>query len=191
MIGELNNMNWVHVPYKSLPQQGMGDFLSGRIQLLITGFPAVANSMKTGKLRVLAVASPVRSALNPEAPTFKESGLEGVEIDVWQAVMVPSGTPAPVIERLNAEFNRILKLPRVRERLAPQGIDAVGGSAAEFTALLGERPPQTVLHQCGSGVTACHNLLAMEVAGLSGSRLFPGSWSEWVSERKRPVVVGA
>ena len=62
---------------------------------------------------------------------------------------------------------------------------------AEFTALLGERAPQSVIHQCGSGVTACHNLLAMEVSGLLGSRLYPGSWSEWVSDRSRPVATGA
>lgn len=61
----------------------------------------------------------------------------------------------------------------------------------EFTALLGERPPTAIVHQCGSGVTACHNLLAMERAGLKGSRLYPGSWSEWVSDRTRPVAVGA
>ena len=60
----------------------------------------------------------------------------------------------------------------------------------EFTALLGTLAPGAVVHQCGSGVTACHNLLAMEVAGLTGSRLYPGSWSEWVSDRKRPVAVG-
>jgi len=60
----------------------------------------------------------------------------------------------------------------------------------EFGNLLGNRPPDTVVHQCGSGVTACHNLLAMEFAGLSGSRLYPGSWSEWCSDSRRPVCVG-
>lgn len=60
----------------------------------------------------------------------------------------------------------------------------------EFNALLGATPPQEVIHQCGSGVTACHNLLAMEVAGLKGSRLYPGSWSEWCSDPSRPVVHG-
>jgi thiosulfate/3-mercaptopyruvate sulfurtransferase len=60
--------------------------------------------------------------------------------------------------------------------------------AQEFTSLLDTQSPSSVIHQCGSGVTACHNLLAMEVAGLTGSRLFPGSWSEWVSDRKRPVA---
>ena len=60
----------------------------------------------------------------------------------------------------------------------------------EFASLLNDQAPAGVVHQCGSGVTACHNLLAMEVAGLHGSRLYPGSWSEWVSDRKRPVANG-
>jgi thiosulfate/3-mercaptopyruvate sulfurtransferase len=61
----------------------------------------------------------------------------------------------------------------------------------EFATLLNGQTAAGVVHQCGSGVTACHNLLAMEVAGLSGSRLYPGSWSEWVSDRKRPVASGS
>ena len=61
----------------------------------------------------------------------------------------------------------------------------------EFIALLGGEDGGNVVHQCGSGVTACHNLLAMEVAGLKGSRLYAGSWSEWVSDRARPVARGA
>ncbi|MNC90510.1 3-mercaptopyruvate sulfurtransferase [compost metagenome] len=61
----------------------------------------------------------------------------------------------------------------------------------EFAALLGDIAPEAVTHYCGSGVTACHNLLAMEIAGLSGSRLYPGSWSEWVSDRSRPVATGS
>lgn len=60
----------------------------------------------------------------------------------------------------------------------------------EFAALVGDRPPASVIHQCGSGVTACHNLLAMEIAGLTGSRLYPGSWSEWCSDSSRPMAKG-
>ena len=59
---------------------------------------------------------------------------------------------------------------------------------AEFSALLGDVDAHAVVHQCGSGVTACHNLLAMEIAGLNGSRLYPGSWSEWCSDSSRPIV---
>jgi len=58
----------------------------------------------------------------------------------------------------------------------------------EFSALLGNNSPRDVAHYCGSGVTACHNLLAMEIAGLTGSRLYPGSWSEWCSDHSRPVA---
>lgn len=63
-----------------------------------------------------------------------------------------------------------------------------GELRAEFDAILGGRPASVVVQQCGSGVTACHNLLAMELAGLPGSRLYPGSWSEWCADPSRPVA---
>jgi len=58
----------------------------------------------------------------------------------------------------------------------------------EFEALIGNTPVKNIVHQCGSGVSACHNLLAMELAGMGGSRLYPGSWSEWVADPSRPVA---
>ncbi|NJM13751.1 MAG: sulfurtransferase [Synechococcaceae cyanobacterium SM1_2_3] len=61
---------------------------------------------------------------------------------------------------------------------------------ARFDAALAGRPPAQIIHSCGSGVTACHNLLAMEAAGLSGSRLYPGSWSEWIRDPERPIAQG-
>ncbi len=61
---------------------------------------------------------------------------------------------------------------------------------SEFEALLGRDAAAQTVHQCGSGVTACHNLLAMEYAGLAGSRLYPGSWSEWSSDPARPIATG-
>jgi thiosulfate/3-mercaptopyruvate sulfurtransferase len=60
----------------------------------------------------------------------------------------------------------------------------------EFATVLGAAPPSKVIHQCGSGVTACHNLLAMEIAGLPGSALYAGSWSEWIADPARPVATG-
>ncbi|MDR0770260.1 MAG: sulfurtransferase [Burkholderiales bacterium] len=61
---------------------------------------------------------------------------------------------------------------------------------AEFTSLLNGTPASQIVHQCGSGVTACHNMLAMEIAGFPGSRLYPGSWSEWCSDPARPIARG-
>jgi thiosulfate/3-mercaptopyruvate sulfurtransferase len=84
-------------------------------------------------------------------------------------------------------------IPGAANRFFKQNLDADGRFKPadvlkqEFAPLLNTHAPNSIVHQCGSGVTACHNLLAMEVAGLAGSRLYPGSWSEWVSDRARPV----
>jgi thiosulfate/3-mercaptopyruvate sulfurtransferase len=61
----------------------------------------------------------------------------------------------------------------------------------EFAALIGETPPATIVNYCGSGVSACHNLLALEIAGLGGTMLYPGSWSEWCADPARPAARGA
>ncbi|HEV3241433.1 MAG TPA: sulfurtransferase [Casimicrobiaceae bacterium] len=77
------------------------------------------------------------------------------------------------------------------DNLMPQGtFKRPAQLRAEFEALLGAALPAAVVHHCGSGVTACHNLLAMAVAGLPGSRLYPGSWSEWIADPARPVARG-
>jgi thiosulfate/3-mercaptopyruvate sulfurtransferase len=85
-------------------------------------------------------------------------------------------------------------IPGALNRLYKNNLDANGrfksaqALRAEFSALLAGRRPEQIVHQCGSGVSACHNILAMEIAGLSGSRLYPGSWSEWCAEPARPVA---
>ena len=85
-------------------------------------------------------------------------------------------------------------IPGALNRFFKSNLDASGRFKSaetlrqEFSAVLGHRDPRAIVHQCGSGVTACHNLLAMEHAGLTGSKLYPGSWSEWVSEPSRPVA---
>ena len=87
-------------------------------------------------------------------------------------------------------------IPGALNRCFKENLDAAGrfkpaaALGQEFQDLLGARAPAQVVHSCGSGVTACHNLLAMEHAGLAGSRLYPGSWSEWVSDPARPVARG-
>jgi thiosulfate/3-mercaptopyruvate sulfurtransferase len=87
-------------------------------------------------------------------------------------------------------------IPGARNRPYTENVSRAGvfkspdALRAEFAALLRDTPAKAVVHQCGSGVTACHNALAMAVAGLPGSRLYPGSWSEWVASPARPVARG-
>ncbi len=86
-------------------------------------------------------------------------------------------------------------IPGAKNRFFQNNLDPTSGCfkspehlRAEFSALMENIDAQHVVHQCGSGVTACHNLFAMEIAGLAGSRLYPGSWSEWCSDPSRPFV---
>jgi len=87
-------------------------------------------------------------------------------------------------------------IPGAANRFFQLNLNPAGGFKSstelkrEFAAAIGAAPPSSIVHYCGSGVTACHNLLAMEVAGLGGSKLYPGSWSEWCSDPSRPVAKG-
>ena len=93
----------------------------------------------------------------------------------------------PVAGHIPGAVNRFFKLNLEADgRFKPPTV-----LRQDFSSALGDIPPSQVVHYCGSGVTACHNLLAMEIAGLGGSRLYPGSWSEWVSDRSRPVATGS
>jgi thiosulfate/3-mercaptopyruvate sulfurtransferase len=92
----------------------------------------------------------------------------------------------PVAGHIPGSLNRF-----VRENLDGGVFKPPARLREEFASLLGQSAPSTVVHSCGSGVAACHNLLAMEIAGLGGSRLYPGSWSEWIADPARPRAAGS
>ena len=95
-------------------------------------------------------------------------------------------TVDPVAGHIPGAVNRFWK-----DNLAANGrFKSAAELRAEFDKLLGGTPAAQVVHQCGSGVSACHNLIAMEIAGLPGTRLYPGSWSEWCADPARPVSTG-
>jgi thiosulfate/3-mercaptopyruvate sulfurtransferase len=78
------------------------------------------------------------------------------------------------------------------DNLGPAGtFKSADALKKEFRAIIGKQPPAEVVNYCGSGVSACHNVLAMEIAGLSGAKLYAGSWSDWIADPKRPVAAGA
>jgi len=134
LFKSLAGVEIVHIPYKG-PGPALQDLLAGQVNML---FDTVASSMpqvRAGKLKGLAVTTTTRSAIAPEVPTMVEAGIAGYEIAPWFAAYAPAGTPAPVIDKLNAEMRRILALPDVRTAFVDQqGMSLVGSSPAELGA---------------------------------------------------------
>jgi len=125
----------VHVPYKGLAG-AMTDLIGGHVQAMISATQTAHSSVQSGRLRVLAVMSPERSSAYPDAPTVKELGLAQVEVETWYGSFAPAGTPAPVVMKINAELNAILKSSEMRELLAKLGMTPRGGSPEHFGSMV-------------------------------------------------------
>ena len=124
-----------HVPYKG-GSPAITDTLAGHIQTVAVNALEVQAQVKAGKLRVLAVLSPTRSAIFPDVPSIAESGFPGFEASVWYGFVGPAGVPAPAVTRLHAEIQKILALPEVKDRLAAAGGEVLPGPAERFSTLL-------------------------------------------------------
>jgi tripartite-type tricarboxylate transporter receptor subunit TctC len=139
LAGELFNsmagVKLVHVPYKGAAP-ALADLLGGQVQLMFSTMPPALPHVKDGKLRALAVTSAKRSPAAPELPTVDEAALPGFEANTWHGVVVPAGTPAAIVARLNREIVAILHLPEVVERLSGQGAEALGSTPEEFAAYI-------------------------------------------------------
>jgi tripartite-type tricarboxylate transporter receptor subunit TctC len=139
LAGELFNsmagVKLVHVPYKGAAP-ALADLLGGQVQLMFSTMPPALPHVKDGKLRALAVTSLKRSRATPELPTVDEVALPGFEANTWHGVVLPAGTPAAIVARLNREIVAILHLPEVVERLSGQGAEALGSTPEEFAAYI-------------------------------------------------------
>ncbi len=124
-----------HVPYKSAAQSHL-DVIAGQIPLAMAALPAVMSHIQSGTLRAMAVTTDKRWAGLPDVPTIAESGYPGYRHVTWIAVFVPASTPRAVIGKLNREIAAILVTREVRERLMAIGAEPVGGSVADFDAML-------------------------------------------------------
>jgi tripartite-type tricarboxylate transporter receptor subunit TctC len=123
----------VHVPYKGVAP-ALVDLMSGEVQLMFGTLVAILPHIKAGRLRALAVTGRNRSALLPEVPTLAESGLPGYEAGSWYGILAPAGTPGAIVARLNAEINAAIRQPEVRERLAAEGAEVLGGTPGDFAS---------------------------------------------------------
>lgn len=135
MFREQAHVDVVHVPYKG-GSLAATDLMGGHISMMFEMGYSALPAIQGKKIHPIAVTSKQRLAVLPDVPTMAESGLPGFESYNWQGIVAPAATPAPVIARLNAEFNKILKDPEVVKAIADTGSQAGGGTPEEFGAFI-------------------------------------------------------
>lgn len=139
MAGELfaraAGMELQHIPYRG-GSQAITDVIGGQVPLLAMNALEVSPHVKSGKLKVLAVLSPNRSAIFPDVPTIAESGFPGFEASVWYALMAPAATPKAIVAQLHAEVQKALRTPEVQRRMTAVGGEVLPGSIDMVTRLI-------------------------------------------------------
>jgi tripartite-type tricarboxylate transporter receptor subunit TctC len=125
----------VHVPYKDA-QQAVTGLIGGQIDLLFDNMSSIAQHVRGGRIRGLAVTTPKRSPAFPELPTIAEAGVPGFEMMPWAGVAGPRGIPKDVVAILNGAMNKVLATDTVRERFQSMGSEAVGGTPEQFAAFV-------------------------------------------------------
>ena len=135
LAGELfkiaTSTDLTHVPYKG-SGPALTDVIAGNVPLIFDTMLVLGGQLKAGKIRPLAVAASKRIPSLPNVPTFAEVGVPGFEVSSWQAVFAPAGTPKPIVDRLNAEIGKVLRMPDVVARLEELGMDPSAGTPQQL-----------------------------------------------------------
>jgi len=139
MAGELfkamSGTDIVHVPHKG-SGEARNSVLGGHVQMMFDAITTMASNANAGQVRAIGTTGKQRSKLMPGVPTVAEAGVPGYEATIWLGVMAPAGTPKPIIEKLNAEINKIINRPDVKEAWEKQGAVPMVMTIAEFDKYL-------------------------------------------------------
>jgi len=139
MAGELFKsmaaVDIVHVPHKG-SDQARAAVMGGQVQMMFDAVPTMAAQARAGKVKALATSGSKRSAVTPDVPTLAEAGLPGYESGIWLGLMAPAKTPRPVLEKLNAEVNKLLNSAEVKDNWGKQGTMTMGMSIDQFDKFL-------------------------------------------------------
>ena len=137
LLGEMlkarTGADLVHIPYRGAGPAAL-DLAAGRVDFFFVSYSSVLPFLQAGKVRVLAVTSLRRLPALPDAPTMREVGFAGIELDAWFGLVAPAGTPDPVIDKLNAAFVQAVRDPQVVKQIIDQGAEPAGNTPAEFAA---------------------------------------------------------
>jgi tripartite-type tricarboxylate transporter receptor subunit TctC len=135
MAGELfkamAGLDIVHVPHKE-SSGARTSILGGQVQMMFDAITVMAKQAEAGKVRAIATSGRTRSAVTPDLPTVAEAGVPGYEATIWLGVMAPAGTPKPIVDKLNAEIQKVISLSEVKEAWAKQGAFPMRMTPAEF-----------------------------------------------------------
>lgn len=143
----------VHIPYRG-GGPALSDTIGGQTEMAFPVLSAAQGHVQSGRLRALGVTGPRRSPLMPNVPTIAEAGVPGYSFETWFMVFVPSGTPKPVVDKLNATLNTVLATPTVKDRMAKEGFDASPSTPAAARARLEKELPQWAKLVKERGITA-------------------------------------
>ena len=135
LFKQVTNTSIVHLPFRGLPETHTA-MIRGDVAFGFTFFNAGGDLIQGGKLRALAVTGAKRLAGLPDVPTFKEAGVAEFEYDSWFGIMVPAGTPGPIVSKASQEIGRVLDMADVRARFEPQGVALVASAPDKFDAVI-------------------------------------------------------
>jgi tripartite-type tricarboxylate transporter receptor subunit TctC len=142
-----------HIPYKGAAP-AMADLLGGQVPMVFDPIPTSLMHVRGGKLKALGITSAQRSALVPDVPTVAESGLPGFAVSAWFGLYAPAATPKDIVEKLNADVNRVLLNPEVKERFATLGAESMPMTVDEFAVFLRAEVVRFAKAISDSGATA-------------------------------------
>jgi len=128
------NVEFEHIPYKGA-SAAIPDLLGGNVDFYMASVPSVQGQVASGRLKLLAVTSKRRSPIFPNVPTVGET-YKGFDAVTWFGILAPAKTPAPIVAKLNAEINKVLKDPKVREQIEKEGGEVIGGTPQQFAELM-------------------------------------------------------
>ena len=135
LLKSMSGIDAVHVPFNGSPPAVLAT-VQGETQMMFAVMQPLQAQVQAGKLRAIAVTTPKRFPLLPDIPAIAESGYPGFEALAWNGLVAPTGTPRPVIDKINAEVNAILKLPDVTQKMNAAGFDLIGGTPEDFAKLI-------------------------------------------------------
>jgi tripartite-type tricarboxylate transporter receptor subunit TctC len=137
VLTQRTGATFTHVPYRG-GGPAVVDVVAGHLDALLVTLPAAIEHIRGGRLKALAVSGITRSPALPSVPTIAEQGFPGFDVVTWQGILVPAGTPEPVVARLNAVLTEALRRPEVAESLVHQGFELRGGTPQAFATLIRE-----------------------------------------------------